>query len=151
MIKVLLADDHVIVRDVLRLLLERAGDIQVVATASDGEEAVAKTVLNCPDVVVMDISMPGMDGIEAAKRICSQCPETHVLMLSAHNTPRYIQRSLQAGASGYVLKDVAGNDLVKAVRSLHQGNRYFSKQIAELANQITVMFFTCVILAGLFS
>lgn len=133
MITVLLADDHTIVRDVLRRLLETAGDIQIVATAPNGEEAVAQAVLHCPNVAVMDASMPLMDGIEATRQICIACPQTRVLMVSGHHSPYYIRRCLQAGALGYVLKDVAGVELVIAVRSTHQGNRYFSEQIAETA------------------
>jgi DNA-binding NarL/FixJ family response regulator len=135
MITVLLADDHSIVRDVLRRLLETAGDIQIVATASNGKEAVAQAVLHCPAVAVIDVSMPLMDGIEATRQICIDCPQTRVLMVSGHHSPYYIQRCLQAGALGYVLKDVAGAELVIAVRSTQQGNRFFSKQIAEIAKR----------------
>ena len=133
MISVLIADDHRLVRQVLQCLLERAGDMQVVAVASDGQEAVEQAVLHYPNVAVMDISMPSLNGIEATKQICACCPETRVLMLSMHNTPDYVHLGIQAGASGYVLKDGAGNDLVIAVRSVYQGNRFFSKQIAEVA------------------
>ena len=133
MITVLIADDHIIVRDVLQRLLERAGDIEITALASNGQEAVEQAVLHCPNVAVMDVSMPVMDGVEATIQICARCPETRVLMFSMHDTPVYIKRCIRAGALGYVLKDVAGYDLVTAVHSIHQGNRYFSKQIAEVA------------------
>jgi Response regulator containing a CheY-like receiver domain and an HTH DNA-binding domain len=133
MISVLVADDHTSVREALGSLLETAGDIVIVATALNGQEAVEQAVLHCPDVTVMDVSMPVMDGIEATKQIRADCPKTRVLMVSAHNTPHYIQSSLQAGALGYVIKDTAGDDLVMAVHSLFQGNRYFSKQIAGIA------------------
>jgi DNA-binding NarL/FixJ family response regulator len=133
MISVLIADDHNLVRQVLQRLLERAGDIEVTALASDGQEAVEQAVLHCPNVAVMDVSMPCLNGIEATKQICACCPETRVLMLSMHDTPDYVHHGIQAGASGYVLKDAAGNDLVKAVRSVYHGQRYFSKQIAEAA------------------
>ena len=135
MISVLLADDHAFVRDALRLLLETAGDIQLVATAANGKEAVAQAVLYCPAVAVMDISMPIMNGIEATRQIRVDCPQTHVLMVSGHHTAYYVQHCLQAGALGYMLKDLAGAELVIAVRSTHQGNRYFSKQIAGIAKR----------------
>src|SRR5688572_10040792 len=121
MITVLLADDHAMVRDGLRFLLEASGDIRVVDTASNGQEAVAKAILHCPAVAVIDVSMPFMDGIEATRQICAHCPQTHILMLSMHHTQEYIQRSLQAGALGYLLKDAAGKELVAAVRALYKG------------------------------
>jgi DNA-binding NarL/FixJ family response regulator len=133
MISVLIADDHNLVRKVLQRLLERAEDMQVVAVASDGREAVEQAVLHYPDVAVMDVSMPSLNGIEATKQICACCPQTRVLMLSMHEAAEYVHLGIQAGASGYVLKDAAGNDLVKAVRSVYHGNRFFSKQIAEVA------------------
>jgi DNA-binding NarL/FixJ family response regulator len=135
MITVLIADDHMMVREVLRRLLERADDIQIVAMASNGQEAVEEAVLHCPNVAVMDFSMPIMDGVEATKQICARCPQTRVLVFSMYAAPWYIQRSIQAGALGYVLKDGVDIDLVIAVRSLHQGNRYYSKQIAEIAKR----------------
>ena len=135
MITVLLADDHANIRNILQLLLETAGDIQIAATASNGQEAVAQAVSYFPDVAVMDVSMPLMDGIEATKQIIARCPQTRVLMASMHHTPAYIQHCLRAGALGYVLKEVAGSELVKAVRSIYLGKRYFSKQIAEIARQ----------------
>ena len=135
MITVLIADDHLMVRAVLRRLLERADDIQIVAMASNGQEAVEQAVLLCPNVAVMDFSMPTMDGVEATKQICARCPQTRVVIFSMYSAPWYIQSSVEAGALGYVLKDLVGDDLVIAVRSLHQGNRYYSKQIAEIANR----------------
>src|SRR5262245_28410500 len=104
MIKVLLADDHTVVREGLRFILEASGDIKIISTASNGQEAVDQALLNCPDVVVMDISMPVMDGIEATKRINATCPGTYVVMLSMYDSPEYVQRALKAGAEGYVLK-----------------------------------------------
>jgi DNA-binding NarL/FixJ family response regulator len=131
MITVLIADDHAMIRESLQRLLERAGDMEVVAMAFNGLEAVEQTVLHDPNVAVMDFSMPFMDGIEATTQISADCPKTRVLMVSAHNTPKHIQRCLDAGALGYVLKDRVVADLATAIRSLYQGNRFFSKQIAE--------------------
>ena len=137
MITLTLADDHDIVRDLLRYLLEAAGDIKIMAMASDGQEAVVQAVLHSPRIAVLDISMPVMDGIEATAQIRARCPQTHVLILSMYQTSEYIHRCLQAGALGYILKDMAGEDLVKAVHSLSHGKQYFSKQIARIANLYT--------------
>lgn len=130
MITVLLADDHAMVRDGLCYLLEAAGDIQIVALASNGKEAVAQALIHSPDVAVLDVSMPVMDGIEATKQICERVPQTRVVTLSMHHTPGYVQRALNAGALGYVLKDAAGDELIAAVRSLYAGQRYLSRKIA---------------------
>jgi DNA-binding NarL/FixJ family response regulator len=131
MITVLLADDHAMVRDGLRYILEAAGDIQIIALASDGKEAVAQALTHCPNIAVIDISMPVMDGIEATKQIVKACPQTRIITLSMYHTEEYVQRALKAGAFGYVLKDAAGSELVEAVRSLHAGRRYFSPQVAK--------------------
>lgn len=129
MITVVLADDHTVLRDGLRYLLEAAGDIQVLSTASNGQEAVEQATLHCPDVVLMDISMPIMNGIEATKQICAVCENTKVAILSMHHTSEYVQRSLQAGAHGYLLKDSAGEEVIAAIHALHEGKRYFSRKI----------------------
>ena len=131
MITVLLADDHTMVRDGLRYILEAAGDIDIVALASNGEEAVAQALTVCPNIAVIDISMPVMDGIEATRQILQICPQTRIVTLSMYHTEEYVVRAVQAGAVGYVLKDAAGSELVDAVRSLHAGKRYFSPQIAK--------------------
>ena len=131
MITVLLADDHAMVRDGLRYILEAAGDIQIIGLASNGQEAVAQALTQCPNVAVMDISMPVMDGIEATRQILESCPHTRIVTLSMYHSGEYVQRALSAGASGYVLKEAAGTELVEAVRSLHAGKRYFSPQLAN--------------------
>jgi DNA-binding NarL/FixJ family response regulator len=131
MITVLLADDHIMVRDGLRHILEAAGDIQIVGLASNGKEAVAQARASCPDIGVIDISMPVMDGIEATRQIREICPHTRIVTLSMYHTGEYVQRALRAGAVGYVLKDAAGSELVEAVRSLHAGKRYLSPQVAR--------------------
>lgn len=135
MITVLIADDHVVVRNVFRSLLESANDIEVVAMATNGREAVEQVAVNSPHVVVMDVSMPLMDGIEATRQIGANYPNTRVLMVSMHDNVNYIGRCLQVGALGYVLKDTAGNELVTAIRTVHQDQRYFSKKIAEIAQR----------------
>ena len=121
MITVLLVDDHTVLRDGLRFLLEAQGDIQIVATASNGQEAVDQALIYCPDVVLMDISMPVMNGIEATKQIRMTCKETKVAILSMHHTAEYRQRAFEAGAVGYLMKDSAGTELVAAIRAIHQG------------------------------
>lgn len=131
MITVILADDHAILRDGLRFLLEAAGDIEILSMAANGQEAVEQARLYCPDVIVMDISMPVMSGIEATKHICKICEHTKVAILSMHHTTEYIQRAMEAGAVGYLLKDSAGAELVAAIRALHSGKRYISKGVAK--------------------
>jgi DNA-binding NarL/FixJ family response regulator len=134
MIKVLLADDHILVRDALCYLLEAQGDIKIIATAADGEEAVEQARNLCPDIAVLDISMPRMDGIEAARRICELCSKTKIVMLTIYHTEEHVRHAVQAGASGFVLKDAAGQELVAAVRTLHQGGHYFSSKIDGMIN-----------------
>jgi DNA-binding NarL/FixJ family response regulator len=131
MITVILADDHAILRDGLRFLLEAAGDIQIISMASNGQEAVDQAAVYCPDVIVMDISMPIMSGIEATKHICKICEHTKVAILSMHHTTEYIQRAVEAGAVGYLLKDSAGAELVAAIRAVNAGKRYISKCVAK--------------------
>ena len=135
MISALLVDDHDFIRKSLRRLLEMADDIQVVATASNGVEAVARASSHCPDVAVMDISMPLMDGIEATRQIGVRCLPTRVMMLSMFDSPQYVQRALQVGALGYVLKDTVNDDLLAGVRALFRGQQYFSQKIAAIAQK----------------
>lgn len=132
-IKVLLADDHAVLRDGLRALLEAQPGIEVVGTAVDGPEAIAAALKLAPDVVVMDINMPGLNGIEACGRICERRPQTQVLILSMYGTSEHIYRALQAGARGYLLKESAGTEVVRAVRALASGRRYLGEKIADLA------------------
>ena len=131
MIKVLLADDHAVVRDGLRVLLEAQSDISVVGDAANGREAVRRALQLHPDVVVMDIAMPELNGIEATQQIHDASPSTQVLILSMHSTTEHIFRALQAGARGYLLKESAGTEVVDAVRVVHAGRRYLSQKIAS--------------------
>jgi DNA-binding NarL/FixJ family response regulator len=130
MIRVLLADDHAIVRDGLRALLEAQPGIDIVGDVANGREAVRAAKKLQPDVVVMDIAMPDLNGIEATMQIRESSPPTQILMLSMHSTAEHIFRALQAGARGYLLKDSAGTELVEAVRVVHAGRRYLSYKIA---------------------
>jgi DNA-binding NarL/FixJ family response regulator len=127
----MLADDHAVVRDGLRALLEGGNDLQVVAVAGNGREAVAEALRLKPDIVIMDIAMPELDGVEATRRIVERCPETRVLILSMYLSAEHIYRALQAGAQGYVLKESAGEEVVDAIRALRAGKRYLSHRITE--------------------
>ena len=120
-IKVLLADDHVIVREGTKELVQRQPDMQVVAEASDGVEAVELARVYRPDVIVMDIAMPNMNGIEATKQIKKILPTTAVLILTAYDSDQYIMALLEAGAAGYLLKNVRGNQLIDAIRAVYSG------------------------------
>lgn len=130
-IKVLLADDHAVVRDGLTLVLESQADMRVVGRAADGREAVQQVVELMPDVAVMDIAMPVLNGIEAAEQIRDRCPETEVLILSVHSDAEHVFRALRAGALGYVLKESAGAEVISAVRNVHAGKRYLGEKISN--------------------
>jgi two-component system nitrate/nitrite response regulator NarL len=137
MITVLLVDDHISVLKSLRFMLEATEDIQVVATASNGMEAIAQARQHCPDVAVVDISMPLMDGIEAARQISDICRFTRVMMLSILDNPEYVQRALDVGAVGFILKDTIAKDLLAGIRTVSAGKRYFSHKIAEIVERYT--------------
>jgi DNA-binding NarL/FixJ family response regulator len=130
-IRVFIADDHALVRDGLRYLLQAQSDITVVGDASDGRQAVRLVQQLNPDVVVMDIAMPELNGIEAARQIRATRPSVQIIILSIHSTIEHISRALQAGALGYLLKESAGVEVAEAVRAVHAGRRYLSSKIAE--------------------
>lgn len=131
MIRVLLADDHTLVREGIRLCLEALGDISVVGEASDGREAVERALALEPDVVLMDVSMPGTSGIEATRQIKQARPRVQVVGLSMYDNEEYVTRLLKAGASGYVLKRSAATDLAAAVRAAHAGEAFLYPSIAR--------------------
>lgn len=131
-IRIVLADDHTILRNGLRLLLERHADFSVVGDASNGREAVEVVLQQSPDVVIMDIAMPFLNGIEAAKRISASHSKTSVIILSVHSDESYILRALRAGARGYLLKDSAEADLVQAVRAVAAGKAFFSPAVSKV-------------------
>ncbi len=130
-IRVVLADDHAVVRDGLRYLLDAQPGIAVVGDAADGREAIRRVEELKPDVVVMDIAMPELNGIEATRQICQTCPGTHVVMLSMHSSSEYVFRAFQSGAQGYLLKESAGSEVADAVRAVSTGTRYLSRRIAD--------------------
>ena len=133
MITILLVDDNGPIRKSLRSLLETAGDMQVVATASNGVDAVEKARSLHPDVAVMDISMPIMDGLEATEDIRECCRLTRVIILSTYDDPEYVRRALEVGAKGYLLKDTADGDLIEAIHAVQGGSHYFSEKFAGIA------------------
>ena len=130
-IRVILAEDHTLVREGTRRILEQHRDLQVVGEAADGNEAVALVERLRPDVAVVDIAMPRLNGIEATRRIKAISPATSVLILSAYDDDQYVSALLEAGAAGYVLKDLPGHELVEAVRSVHAGEAVLHPVIAR--------------------
>ncbi len=131
MINTLLVDDHTIVLDGLSALLETVQDIKVIGTASTGREAVRQVKKLSPDVVLMDIAMPELNGIEASFQNMESCPSTKIIILSMHETREHIFRVLKAGAKGYLLKESAGKEVIKAIREVFAGRRYLSERIEE--------------------
>ncbi len=130
-ISVLLVEDHTVVRQGLRLLIEIAGDIEIVGEAKTGREAVRMTKELRPQVIVMDIAMPLMNGLEATRQILKAFPEAKVLILSAHSDAEYVEQVMKAGARGYLIKQSSGDVLAQAVRELHKGQTYFTPSIAK--------------------
>lgn len=130
-IRVLIADDHTIVRAGVRLLLDTEPDIEVVGEAVEGSEALALTRKLCPDVVLMDVAMPGMDGMEATRQIKAHCPETQVLVLTMHRSDEYFFKMLQAGASGYIIKGAETHELLRAVHVVAQGEVFLYPTITS--------------------
>lgn len=130
-IRILLADDHVLVREGVRMLIESQPDMEVVAEASEGGEAVRKSIELRPDVVLMDISMPGTNGLEATRLIRQASSGIHILVLTMHGTDDYFFRLLDAGAAGYVLKESASTDLLSAIRAVYRGGVFLSPNVAR--------------------
>jgi DNA-binding NarL/FixJ family response regulator len=126
MLRILLADDHGIVLSGLKMLIERQSGMHVVAEANDGVEAVEAALREQPDIAILDVSMPRMTGLQAAREIHARCPDTRVLLLSMHDDERYVFDAMKAGASGYVLKRQADAELIEAVRAVAAGGRFMS-------------------------
>ena len=131
-IKILLADDHTLVRRGIRALLETQADLQVVGEAATGTEAVEKALALAPDVVLMDIGMPELDGLTATAQIKQKAPNSQVLLLTVHDDANYLFRALQVGASGYILKGAEVSDLVLALQAVHRGEVYLQPSVAKL-------------------
>jgi len=130
-IRILLADDHAVVREGTREILERHNDLVVVAEAGNGQEAIDLAIRHCPDVAIIDISMPVLNGIEATKEIKKHCPQTAILVLTAYDDDQYIFAILEAGAAGYLLKNARGSELVEAVRAVRAGESILSPSVAK--------------------
>src|SRR5215472_3285872 len=131
LIRVLLADDHALVREGTRRLLEAEPDVEVVAEAASGEEAVTAAIKLHPEIAIMDIAMPGMGGIEATRAIKASCPGTAVLVLSAYDDEPYLIALLEVGAAGFLLKNVHGRELISAIRAVSRGESVLQPSIAE--------------------
>jgi len=131
-IKIVLADDHELVRSGLLKLLETYKDLHVVGEAGDGLEAVEKTKMLNPDVLVIDLSMPKLSGIEATKIVRRECPKVAVLVLTMHQNEEYVYQIFKSGAGGYILKDAGKDELAAAIRSVAKGEKYFSSRISEI-------------------
>jgi two-component system response regulator NreC len=131
-IRILLADDHTIIRSGLKLLLEQQPDFKVIAEAKDGREAVQLATAHRPNVAVLDIGMPQLNGIEAARQILAAAPETRVVILSMHSDEGYVLRALKAGARAYILKNSAELDLIRAIRMVNEGKSFFSPVISKM-------------------
>lgn len=131
-LRLMLGDDHTLMRQGLRKILEERPDWEVVAEVGDGREAVRRAVALKPDVAILDVGMPQLNGIDATQQIVRKVPETRVLILSMHSDEVYVTRALQAGATGYMLKDSAGKDLLKGVAAVAAGQSYFSPAVARL-------------------
>jgi DNA-binding NarL/FixJ family response regulator len=130
-IRVVLADDHTVVRQGLRVLLMAEGDIDIVGEAENGRQAIQLVKKLLPDVAVMDIAMPVLNGLEATRQITRSVPQTKVLILSTYSDDEYVQQLTEAGAAGYLVKQTAANDLLKAIREAHRGNAFFSPAVAK--------------------
>ena len=138
MIRVVLADDHSVVREGLGHLLAAQSDVAVVGEASTGHEALRVVRETNPDVVVLDIAMPDVDGIEVARRICRDTPSARCIILSMHSDAHYVRSALAAGALGFVVKSSSGKQLITAVRAVHDGQRYLSQDLLdELGGQLS--------------
>jgi two-component system response regulator NreC len=131
-LRILLADDHIVMRTGLRALLERQPNLEVVGESENGRETVGLAASLRPDVVVMDVGMPVLNGIEATQTIVTQCPTAAVVILSMHADESYVMRALKAGARGYLLKDSAAADLIGAIQAISQGKSFFSPKVSRI-------------------
>jgi two-component system response regulator NreC len=129
MIRILLADDHKLLIDGLRLLLERQRDLEVVAVARDGVEAAELARKHHPDIILLDMSMPRLNGLDAARKILAESPGIKIIMLSMHADRKFIEESLRIGARGYLLKEAAAQEVIEAIASVQKGELYFSRSV----------------------
>jgi len=134
-IRILLADDHTVVRDGLRALVEKQPDMAVVGEAADGRDTIRLAEEQSPDVIIMDIAMPNMNGIEATRRITASNPQTAVLILSMHQDESYVLRSLKAGAKGYLLKESVRGDIIEAIRAVAHGRSFLTRKVSRILQE----------------
>jgi two-component system, NarL family, response regulator NreC len=134
-IRILLADDHTVVRDGLRALVEKQPDMAVIGEAADGRDTIRMAEEQSPDVIIMDIAMPNMNGIEATRRILASNPRAAVLILSMHQDESYVLRSLKAGARGYLLKDSVRSDVIEAIRAVVQGRSFLTRKVSRILQE----------------
>ena len=132
-IRILLAEDHVTVREGLKMLIGREPDMEIVGEAADGREAIERTSELRPEIVVMDISMPGLNGLKSTRKLKELYPETHIIALTRHKESGYVQELLLAGASGYVLKQSSSDELIRAIRAVHSGKSYLDPDVTSQA------------------
>ncbi len=130
-IRILIVDDHLLLRDGIAAILQEGPNVTVVGQALNGQDALEKVEQLVPDVVLMDIAMPVMDGLEATRSIKVRWPDVRILILSMHDEPEYVRKIMQAGASGYVLKDVSADELVRAIITVHQSGTYLSSGVSR--------------------
>lgn len=130
-IRVLVADDHTLVRDGIRALLATAGDIELVAEAADGREAIERARATAPDVILLDIAMPGLGGLESVPLLRRELPNARIVMLTQYEQPEYVRRFLHLGVAGYVLKKAAGTELISAIRAVHRGGLVLDPAVAR--------------------
>lgn len=130
-IRLLIVDDHVLLRDGIAAILQEQPGIAVVGYAQNGSDAIDKVMQLNPDVVLMDIAMPVMDGLQATQQIKEKWPDVRILILTMHDEPEYVRKIMQAGASGYVLKDVSSDELLRAIQTVNQEGSYFSSGVAQ--------------------
>lgn len=128
-VRILIVDDHAVVRDGLKMIIETNENLMVVGTAVNGHDAIVKSEALQPDIILMDIAMPEMNGIEASRLICKRYPATKIIILSMHHTQEHVFRAIQAGARGYLLKESAGSEVVKALQAVMKGQRFFGKGV----------------------
>jgi len=132
-VTIFLADDHSVLRDGLGMLLETQPDFKVVGAASNGREAIEQIQKLEPDIAILDIAMPEVNGLDVARYVNRNCPNTQVIMLSMHRTTEHIIQALEAGARGYVLKESAGDEVIGAIRTAQSGGRYLSQAVSSVA------------------
>jgi DNA-binding NarL/FixJ family response regulator len=135
-ITVLLAEDHTVVREGFRKMLELEGDFEIVGEAQDGRQAIALVKKLHPEVVLMDIAMPGLNGLEATRQVLKAVPATKVLMLSAHSDDAYVQNAADSGAVGFLIKQTSSHDVCRAIREVHKGRTFFSPAITKRQDRL---------------